>query len=187
MGIDSVLEGFKDEGPLVAQRDSIAHTIIASEVGWGEPQTLYANCACGWTAIPVEEVWEGYGPLIPELHTFVDKYGKEALYRGEAVGGNWETLVRQCLGHLEVVFEVALATLLPKVLQSLDEQIFTSLSAPLKSSARESIVSQAKARDSVISALDLLERMPNLPRVTPVTQEALDEYDRIIAQKMGKS
>ena len=185
MDIDSVLEGFKGEGPLVAQKDSIAHTIETSAIGWGEPQTLYASCACRWTAIPVEEVWEGYGPLIPELHPFVDKYGKEALYRGEAVGGNWDTLVRQCLGHLEVVSEVALATLLPDILQSLDEQIIDSLSTPLKPSARESVADQAEDRDSVISALALLERMPNLPRVTPVAQEVLDEYEEIMARRMG--
>ena len=186
MSIDSILEGLKD-GPLVAQKDSIAHSIETSAIGWGEPQTLYASCACGWTAIPVEEVWEGYGPLIPELHPFVDKYGKEALYKGEAVGGNWETLVRQCLGHLEVILEFPLGRELPGILQQLDDEVRATLSASLKPGARESIVGQARARDSVISALELLERMPDLPRVTPVAQEILDEYEEIMARKLGRN
>lgn len=151
------------------------HSIVTRAVGWGEPQTLSAGCFCGWQSLYVEEEFEGYGPLIPELRPFMDKYGENALNLGKSVSGNHSTVVRMCLEHLDLPLAELLRANLPN-LDDLRDQLQTQ---QLSSEAAEDLRALAERLIILTAALEIMATVP-LPKLEPVSDEVIAEYNEII-------
>ena len=174
-----IIDAMEPEGALFTP----GHTFTTSAVGWGEPQTLSADCSCGQVAIPVQE--DNISGLIPPLKAFVEKYGKDALLHGESVYGNWDTLARQCLGHIEAMGE----TLDERIAEAMDrlrnasDMLQTELAGNFSSGAQGHPLLSASAvgvaaRDLEVltAAQELKERVP-LPQPVPVTPESEAAYE----------
>ena len=174
-----IIEAMKPEGALFTP----GHTFTTSAVGWGEPQTLSADCSCGQVAIPVQE--DNISGLIPPLKAFVEKYGNDALLHGESVYGNWDTLARQCLGHIEAMGE----TLDERIAEAMDrlrnasDMLQAELAGNFNSGAQGHPLLSASAvgvaaRDLEVltAAQELKERVP-LPQPVPVTPESEAAYE----------
>lgn len=174
-----IIDAMEPEGALFTP----GHTFTTSAVGWGEPQTLSADCSCGQVAIPVQE--DNISGLIPPLKALVEKYGKDALLHGESVYGNWDTLARQCLGHIEAMGE----TLDERIAEAMDrlrnasDMLQTELAGNFSSGAQGHPLLSASAvgvaaRDLEVltAAQELKERVP-LPQPVPVTPESEAAYE----------
>jgi len=172
------------------------HGFEASSMGGeGEPQTLFARCSCGQETYPVEEDFGDSGPaLIPTLVTFVEKYGRDALLHGERIYGDWSTVARQCIGHIELGgrLEERIAKTLKRVEDahsSLRVATTDSGDGDLRAESLDSsyILAKAAADLQVLAgALALKERMPDVPLPVPVTPESEAAYeDALEAQYPG--
>jgi len=177
-----IIDAMEPEGALFTP----GHTFTTHAIGWGEPQTLSADCSCGQAAIPVEEDYGDSGPsLIPTLVSFVEKYGRDALLHGASVYGNWDTLARQCLGHIEAMG----GTLDERISEAMDRlknasaTLQAELAGNFSSGAQGHPVLSASAvgvaaRDLEVltMAQELKDRVP-LPKPVPVTAESEAAYE----------
>lgn len=159
---------------------------VSSMGGEGEPRTLFARCSCGQEAYPVEEDFGDNGPaLIPPLVSFVEKYGKNAILHGERIYGDWDTLARQCIGHMELGgrLEERIAKTLKRVENahgSLREATACSGDGELRAESLDSSYILAKAASDLqvlAEALSLKERMPSVPLPAPVTPGSEAAYE----------
>lgn len=183
-----IIDAMKPGGALFAP----GHIFTTHAIGWGEPQTLSADCSCGQAAIPVQE--DDIRALIPPLKAFAEKYGKNALLHGTSVYGDWDTLARQCLGHIEAMG----STLEERVTDAMAQLRFASdgLQTELNSEAARTnradavpsaftVAVEAKKLEVLIMAQELKDRVA-LPEPVPVTPESEAAYeDALEAQYPG--
>lgn len=177
-----IIDAMKPGGALFTP----GHTFTTHAIGWGEPQTLSADCSCGQVTIPVEEDYGDNGPaLIPTLVPFVGKYGRDALLHGKSVYGDWDTLARQCLGHIEAMGR----TLEERVTEAMNRLRFASdgLQAELNGEAARAnrasavpsaftVAVEAQKLEVLIMAQELKDRVA-LPEPVPVTPESEAAYE----------
>lgn len=179
---DTIFEAMKPDGPLSVP----GHVFRTTATGWNEPQRLFAVCSCGVSATPVEEDFGDKGPsLIKSLVPFVEKYGREALLLGEGIYGDWETLARQCIGHMEAMggtVDERIADTLERV-KSASETLQAELAGnfskgaqghPLLSAA--ALSAAAQDLEALTVAQELKERMP-FPEPVPITPEIAAAYE----------
>jgi len=180
-GTRKIFEAMEEGGALTTP----GHSIATAAVGWGEPQTLFADCSCGEEAIPVEEDFGAEGPaLIPTLIPFVEKYGRDALNHGSRVFGDWETLARQCVAHMEATggsLEARITDARER-LDSAQELLQAQLAGDFGTGAQghpvlsaAALTAAARDIEALTLAIDLTERV-ELPEIVPVTPESEAAY-----------
>lgn len=157
------------------------HVVFTRSIGWGEPASMSAYCTCGWVSIQVEEEFEGYSMLIPELVPFLDRYGKDTILLGKAIFGTQATIVKLCLDHLDLPLSDMLAAEFPK-LDSLREKL--AHQDITYEEANE--LKEIGERMFLITTALRMEDIGPIPEPKPVPDEVVAEYEEIMRQARAR-